>query len=92
VEQWVVRVTGDPRSGEIECEVERVGGRETYLMFTQFKTTLGTNPVLEAVVHDNDMETLGPDDFLSEGECVENAHDWSGGTVRKIHVKSQVIG
>eukprot|EP00177_Eucheuma_denticulatum_P000841 GFKZ01001515.1.p1 GENE.GFKZ01001515.1~~GFKZ01001515.1.p1 ORF type:complete len:104 (+),score=13.51 GFKZ01001515.1:318-629(+) len=42
VEQWVVKVTGDPRSGELECEVARKGGVATYLMFTKFKTSLGT--------------------------------------------------
>ena len=45
VEQWLLKITGDPRSGELECEVERKGGAETYLMFTKFKTTLGTRYV-----------------------------------------------
>jgi hypothetical protein len=85
-------VSGDPRSGELECEIFREGGLSTYLMFTKFKTTLGSNPVLEAIIHDNDNELLDDDDFLSDGECVENSHLWTGGTIRKIHIKSMVVG
>lgn len=38
----MAKVQGDPRSGELECEVSRKEGAQTYLMFTKFKTTLGT--------------------------------------------------
>lgn len=86
----MAKVSGDPRSGDLECEIARKGGAETYLMFTKFKTTLGTNPILEALVHDNDGE-MDEDNFKQDGECVENSHDWSGGTIRKIHLKSMVV-
>ncbi|CAN8061961.1 unnamed protein product [Agarophyton chilense] len=90
VEQWIARIWGDPRTGELECEISRKGGAETYLLFSKFKTSLGTNPILEAIVHDNDGE-MDTDSFVSDGECVENAHEWSGGTIRRIHLKSMVI-
>jgi hypothetical protein len=32
-EMWNARVSGDPRSGEIECEISRRGGAQTYLLF-----------------------------------------------------------
>lgn len=89
-ELWTARVKGDPRSGEIECEIERKGGAETYLLFSKFKTKLGTGDVLSAVVHDNDGE-LEEDHYDTEGECVENAHDWAGGSIRRIALTSMVI-
>lgn len=48
------------------------------------------SPILEAIVHDNDGE-LDQDDFKQDGECVENSHDWSGGTIRSIKLKSMVV-
>lgn len=90
VEQWVMKVVGDPGSGEIGCEIQRRDGGTSYLMFTKFKTTLGTNPILEAIMHDNDGE-MHEDNFNLEGECIENAHDWSGGTIRQIKLKSMAI-
>lgn len=41
-------------------------------------------------MHDNDGE-MESDSFSTEGECVENAHDWSGGTIRRIKLKSMVV-
>jgi hypothetical protein len=32
-EMWTARVSGNPRSGELECEISRRGGAETYLLF-----------------------------------------------------------
>lgn len=32
-EMWVAKVAGDPRTGDIECEISRRGGAETYLLF-----------------------------------------------------------
>lgn len=32
-ELWSARISGNPRSGEIECEIGRTGGAETYLLF-----------------------------------------------------------
>ncbi|PXF41714.1 hypothetical protein BWQ96_08560 [Gracilariopsis chorda] len=90
VEQWTARIWGNPRTGELECDVSRKEGAETYLMFTKFKTTLGTNPVLDALVHDNDGE-MEAENFLRDGECIENAHDWAGGTIRRIKLKSMVV-
>lgn len=57
-------------------------------MFQKFKTTLGTAPVLSAAIHGND----GPldDAHVIDAECVKNAHDWSGGSVRRIHLESAV--
>lgn len=89
-ELWTAKVVGDPRSGELECEISRRGGAETYLLFSKFKTTLGTNPVLEAVIHDNDGE-LGVEHYDTDGECVENRHTWEGGTIRRISLKSMVV-
>lgn len=89
-ELWTARVKGDPRSGEIECDIERKGGASTYLLFSKFKTKLGTGEILSAVVHDNDGE-LEEDHYDTEGECVENAHDWAGGSIRRIALTSMVI-
>ena len=41
-------------------------------------------------MHDNDGE-VGEEDFERDGECVQNAHDWSGGTIRRIKVKAMAI-
>lgn len=48
------------------------------------------SPVLESVVHDNDGE-MDVDAFEQDGECVENSHDWGGGSIRRIHLKSMFI-
>lgn len=90
VEQWVMAVRGDPGTGELECEIGRRDGGGSYLLFTKFKTTLGTNPILEAEVHDNDGEMDGGR-FETDGECVENAKDWSGGTIRRLKLKSMAV-
>lgn len=49
-----------------------------------------SSPILEALVHDNDGE-METDNFSQDGECVENSHDWSGGTIRRIRLKSMVV-
>jgi hypothetical protein len=90
-EQWIAKVSGDPRSGDLECEIARRGNAETYLFFVTFKVTLGTSPVLDAIVHDNDGALGEGDHFETDGECVQNGVNWSGGTIRRIHVKSMVI-
>lgn len=90
-EMWTARVSGDPRTGDLECEISRRGRAETYLLFEKFKTTLGTNEIVDALVHDNDGE-LSEEHWEADGECVENKHDWTGGTIRSIKLKSMVIG
>jgi UPF0556 domain len=90
-EQWIAKVSGDPRSGDLECEIARRGNVDTYLFFVNFKVTLGTSPVVEAIVHDNDGTLDEGDHFETDGECVQNGVDWAGGTIRRIHVKSMVI-
>lgn len=90
-ELWEAKVSGDPRTGDLACDISRKGGAETYLFFTKFRTTLGTNPVLEAAVHGNDGE-LEDGHLETDGECVMNSQEWSGGTVRSISLKSIVIG
>lgn len=89
-ELWAAKISGDPRSGEMECEISRRGGTETYLLFSKFRTTLGTSPVLEAVIHGNDGE-LESEHFETDGECVENSHTWGGGTIRRISLKSMFV-
>lgn len=88
-EAWTTTITGDPSSGDLECLIERAGGANTYLMFQQFKTTLGTAPVLDAEVHGNDGKLSG-DEAVVDGECVRNHHEWSGGEIRSILLKSAV--
>lgn len=56
----------------------------------QFKTTLGTNEIVDALVRDNEGE-LSDEHWEADGECVENKHDWTGGTVRSIKLKSMVV-
>jgi hypothetical protein len=46
--------------------------------------------VLEAVVHDNDGE-LDAEHYDADGECVENSHEWPGGTIRRISIKSMIM-
>lgn len=48
------------------------------------------SPILEAILHDNDGE-IESDNFSQDGECVQNSHDWGGGSIRRIHVKSMVV-
>ncbi len=88
-EAWTTTISGDPSSGDLECLIERAGGANTYLMFQSFKTTLGTAPVLDAEVHGNEGK-LSSDEAVVDGECVRNHHEWSGGEIRSILLKSAV--
>jgi UPF0556 domain len=90
-EQWLVKVSGNPRSGDLECDIARRGNAATYLFFVTFRVTLGTSPVLEAVVHDNDGALDGKEHFETEGECVQNGQNWPGGTIKRISLKSMVV-
>lgn len=86
-ELWTAAVTGDPAEGDLACFVTRAGGKESYLMFKSFKTTLGTSPVIDAEVRGNDNDAL---EHAVDGECVKNHHTWSGGGVRSIKLTSMV--
>lgn len=92
-EMWSATVTGDQSSGDLECVIERAGGGRTYLMFTSFKTTLGTAPIIDAAVHGNGelvQHVVEPVPDTDDGECVKNHHEWSGGEIRSIVLKSGV--
>lgn len=50
-----MRIQGNVRSGELECEIRRKDAGASYLMFTKFKTTLGTKYVVRISLLDNDI-------------------------------------
>lgn len=39
-EMWSARVSGSPRSGELECEISRKGDAETYLLFSKVRASV----------------------------------------------------
>jgi len=88
-EMWFMKITGDQSSGDLECVIERYGNERTYLMFTKFKTTLGTAPVVDASVHGNEGP-MGEDEAIIDDACVRNHHEWEGGEIRSIILKSAV--
>jgi len=76
-EQWEIEVRGDAETATITCDVGRVGGQMSYLLFSKVELTIGL-PIAEVSAFDNEERLLEDDQFVVDDTRVQNGPNWSG--------------